>query len=130
MLLFRFFIKNLILSVTILLGISTEYSVAADVSKEVSVSTTTKESFNFRSMTDDEKNSAMCVFGATTGMTASYIAGPSEVIMLVVGGLVVPSSSSILFWGLFGTIAAAGCTIGGLATPATSWLYNRYFSGN
>lgn len=82
--------------------------------------------FNFRPMTEEEQNSAMCVAGATTGMVASYIAGPSEVIMLVVGGLVVPSSSSILFWGLFGTIAAAGCTIGSLVTPATSWLYNHF----
>jgi hypothetical protein len=78
-------------------------------------------------MTEEEKTSAICVAGATAGMTASYIAGPSEVIMLVVGGVVVPSSSSILFWGLFGTIAAAGCAIGELATPATSWLYSRYF---
>jgi len=81
--------------------------------------------FNFRPMNEEERNSAMCVAGATTGMIASYLAGPSEVIMLVVGGLVVPSSSSILFWGLFGTIAAAGCTIGSLVTPATSWLYNQ-----
>lgn len=80
--------------------------------------------FNFRPMTEEEQNSAMCIAGATTGMVASYVAGPSEVIMLVVGGLVVPSSSSILFWGLFGTIAAAGCTIGSLAVPAISWLYN------
>jgi hypothetical protein len=46
--------------------------------------------------------------------------------MLIVGGLVIPSSSSILFLGVFGTIAAAGCTIGSLATPATAWLYHQY----
>jgi hypothetical protein len=45
--------------------------------------------------------------------------------MLVVGGVVVPSSSSILFLSLFGTMALAGCTIGTLSTPAISWLYNR-----
>lgn len=89
-----------------------------------------KEGFKLRAMTDEERDSAMCILGATTGMATSYIVGPSEVIMLVVGGVVVPSSSSILFWGLFGTIAAAGCAIGELATPATSWLYHRYFSGS
>jgi|GEM_PF-4757870 len=78
--------------------------------------------FHVRPMTDQERVSAMCVLGATAGMTATYLVGPSEVIMLVVGGMVVPSSSSILFLSLFGTVAAAGCTIGALATPATSWL--------
>jgi hypothetical protein len=102
---------------------------AADTPPE-SVAVDVKEGFKFRAMTDEERNSAMCILGATTGMAASYAVGPSEVIMLVVGGVVVPSSSSILFWGLFGTIAAAGCAIGELATPATSWLYNHYFSGS
>jgi hypothetical protein len=119
----------LLFAVTLLLSIEMGNAMAADMSSGKSVSVAGKEGFDFRPMTDEEKGSAMCVLGATAGMTASYAVGPSEVIMLVVGGVVVPSSSSILFWGLFGTIAAAGCTIGELATPATSWLYNRYFSG-
>ncbi|CAK0744261.1 conserved membrane hypothetical protein [Gammaproteobacteria bacterium] len=101
---------------------------SGEVKKSVLVDT--KEEFRIRPMTDGEKTSAMCVAGATAGMAAAYTAGPSEVIMLVVGGMVVPSSSSVLFLGLFGTIAAAGCTIGALATPATSWLYNHYFANN
>ncbi|CAK0745648.1 conserved membrane hypothetical protein [Gammaproteobacteria bacterium] len=83
---------------------------------------TPEKGFHVRPMTDEERVSAMCVLGATAGMTTTYLVGPSEVIMLVVGGMVVPSSSSILFLSLFGTVAAAGCTIGALATPATSWL--------
>ncbi|CAK0746447.1 conserved membrane hypothetical protein [Gammaproteobacteria bacterium] len=85
-----------------------------------------KGASRIRPMTDAEQTSAMCVVGATAGMTAAYVAGPSEVILLIVGGMVVPSSSSVLFLGLFGTIAAAGCTIGTLATPATSWLYHHF----
>ncbi len=78
-----------------------------------------------RPMSDGEVTSAYCAGGATAGMAASYAAGPSEVIMLIVGGMVVPSSSSILFLGLFGTVAAAGCTIGSMAQPALSWLYRH-----
>ena len=126
---FRFLMISLFFAVTIILGMDVKNVIAAD-NVPAKTESNTKESQEFRPMTAEEKGSAMCIAGATAGMTASYIAGPSEVIMLVVGGLVIPSSSSILFWGLFGTIAAAGCTIGELVTPASSWLYNRYFSGS
>ncbi len=76
-----------------------------------------------RPMTDTEFTSAMCILGATAGMAITYMAGPNEIIMLVVGGVVVPSSPTILFWSLFGTMAAAGCTIGSTSTAAISWLY-------
>jgi dolichol kinase len=121
---------RLLLAVTLLFSVQVGDAIASDISLGKSVPAVARERFNFRPMTDEEKSSAMCVLGATTGMAASYIVGPSEVIMLVVGGVVVPSSSSILFWGLFGTIAAAGCTIGELTTPATSWLYNRFIGSN
>jgi hypothetical protein len=123
---FRLLKIYLFFAVTLLSGVAMESAIAADVSLEKPLPAAAKEGFSLRPMTDDERDSAMCVLGATTGMAVSYAVGPSEVIMLVVGGVVVPSSSSILFWGLFGTIAAAGCTIGALATPAASWLYNRY----
>jgi hypothetical protein len=116
----------LLFAVTLFLAVGMENAMAVDISSEKSAPEVAKGNFNFRPMTDAETGSAMCVLGATAGMTASYMVGPSEVIMLVVGGVVVPSSSSILFWGLFGTIAAAGCTIGELATPAASWLYNHF----
>jgi hypothetical protein len=81
--------------------------------------------WHLRPMNDAEFASAMCVVGATALMAATYIAGPNEVIMLVVGGVVVPSSPTILFWSLFGTMAAAGCTIGATSTAALSRLYRQ-----
>lgn len=130
MLQFRLFIIFFFVVSIVILGIDIRNVTAAELVSLNSQTLVNKELRDFRPMTEEEKNSAVCVAGATAGMTASYIAGPSEVIMLVVGGLVVPSSSSILFWGLFGTIAAAGCAIGELVTPATSWLYHNYFSGS
>lgn len=84
------------------------------------------DGWGLRPMDDSEFASTMCVLGATAGMAMTYAAGPNEVIMLVVGGVVVPSSPTVLFLSLFGTMAAAGCTIGALSTPAVSWLYQRY----
>ncbi|KOR31156.1 hypothetical protein TI04_02335 [Achromatium sp. WMS2] len=81
-----------------------------------------------RPMNDSEFASSMCVLGATVGMAATYMVGPNEVIMLVVGGVVIPSSASVLFISLFSTMAAAGCTIGESSTPAMSWLYRHYGS--
>jgi hypothetical protein len=81
------------------------------------------DKWRLRPMSDAEFTSAMCVLGATVGMAMTYMAGPNEVIMLVVGGVVVPSSPTILFWSLFGTMAAAGCTIGASSTAAISRLY-------
>lgn len=85
--------------------------------------------WQMRPMTEAEFTSAMCVLGAATSMTATYMVGPNEVIMLVVGGVVIPSSPSILFLSLFGTMAAAGCTIGSLSTPAVNWLYQHWWRG-
>lgn len=84
------------------------------------------QNWSLRPMTEDEFTSSMCVLGATAGLALTYMVGPNEIIMLVVGGVVVPSSPSVLFVSLFGTMAAAGCTIGGASTPAISWLYQRY----
>lgn len=82
--------------------------------------------WNLRPMTESEFTSSMCVLGATTSLALTYMVGPNEIIMLVVGGVVVPSAPSVLFVSLFGTMAAAGCTIGASSTPAISWLYHFY----
>jgi len=58
-----------------------------------------------RPMTDAERQGAGCLASATTAMAVTYATAPTEMILLVVGGLVVPSNSSILFLGLFSTVA-------------------------
>jgi len=74
-----------------------------------------------RAMTDGEKQAAGCVISATGTMAATYAAGPSEIIMLVVGGLIVPSSSEVLFIGLMSTMASMACGAGAAITPAVLW---------
>ena len=75
-----------------------------------------------RAMTDGEKAAAGCVISTVGTMGAVYAAGPAEVVMLVVGGLIVPSSSPVLFAGLMGTIASMACGAGAAITPAALWL--------
>ncbi len=127
---FYFLSRRLLPVLALLLTIGSGYAVAADPSQREGGDQASASGFagmfsNIRPMSDGEVTSAYCVGGATTGMAAAYAAGPSEVIMLIVGGMVVPSNSSVLFLGLFGTIAAAGCTIGAVAQPAFSWLYRH-----
>ena len=78
-----------------------------------------------RPLTDAEKQGAGCLLSAATALGISYATAPSEMIMLVVGGLVVPSSSSILFLSLFGTVAAASCAVGGVVTPVVLGTIDR-----
>lgn len=78
-----------------------------------------------RPMTDGEKQAAGCILSSTATMTATYLAGPAEVIMLVVGGLIVPSSSSVLFVALMGTMASMACGAGAAITPAVLWALRK-----
>ena len=78
-----------------------------------------------RPMTDGEKAAAGCIISGTAAMTAAYAVGPSELIMLVVGGLIVPSSSEVLFIGLMSTMASMACGAGAAITPAVLWAVKQ-----
>ncbi len=78
-----------------------------------------------RAMTDGEKAAAGCVISATATMGTVYAIGASEFIMVVVGGLIVPSSSPVLFVGLLSTIASMACGAGAAITPAVLWLVRQ-----
>ena len=74
-----------------------------------------------RAMTDTEKAAAGCVISSVATMGVVYTIGPSEFVMAVVGGMIVPSSSPVLFVGLFSTIAGMACGAGAVFTPAVLW---------
>ena len=81
-----------------------------------------------RPMTDVEKVSAGCVVSSVGTMGVVYAIGPSEVVMVVVGGLVVPSSSAVLFVGLLSTIASMACAAAAAFTPAVLWGWRQMSS--
>ncbi len=78
-----------------------------------------------RAMTDTEKAAAGCVISSVATMGVVYAIGPSEFVMNVVGGLIVPSSSSVLFVGLLSTIASMACGAGAAITPAVLWGWRQ-----
>ncbi len=83
-----------------------------------------------RAMTDGEKAATGCVISAaaTTGLV--YAIGPSEFVMVVVGGLIVPSSSPVLFVGLISTITSMACGAGAAITPAVQWGWRQFAPQN
>ena len=62
---------------------------------------------------------AAAVVGITTAL------GPSEVMMLTTGAVIVPSSSSLLFLALTGILAAGTCGAGAVVAPTVVWAYNQ-----
>jgi hypothetical protein len=84
-----------------------------------------EESSAIRPMTDSEQQSMGCIVSAIGTMAAVYAVGPSEIIMLVVGGVIVPSSSSVVMASLLGTMASVGCAAGATITPLVTWAWRR-----
>lgn len=78
-----------------------------------------------RPMNDIEQQSLGCIVSAAATMAATYAVGPSEIIMLVVGGLIVPSSNSVLFASLMATMASMGCIGGATITPLVTRMWRE-----
>jgi membrane protein DedA with SNARE-associated domain len=79
-----------------------------------------------RPMNDTEQQSIGCIASAAVTMAATYAVGPSEIIMLVVGGVIVPSSSSVLFASLMATMASLGCVGGATITPLVTRAWTEF----
>jgi len=63
-----------------------------------------------------------CLVTSGATVSASMAAGPTELLMIAAGGLLVPSGSTALMVGLTATLFAAACSVGSTATPAVLWL--------
>lgn len=79
-----------------------------------------------RPMTDDEKASAGCVVSAIASLGIVGVIGPTEFVMTVVGGLLVPSSTPVLIVGLISTIASMTCGLGATLTPVVLWGWRQF----
>ncbi|MEI6986002.1 MAG: hypothetical protein WCK65_07735 [Rhodospirillaceae bacterium] len=73
-------------------------------------------------LSDATKQGIGCIAGGTAAMTyAAFAAGASEAVIIVAGGLLVPSATAPLWLGLTATLATATCSLGYAATPALLW---------
>ncbi len=72
-----------------------------------------------------EKDAVGCLVSGGGALAATYAAGPSELVMLLMGGLVVPSSSPVLFISLIGTMTSVACGAGVAVEPLVEWAWKR-----
>jgi len=64
-----------------------------------------------------------CVGTAGVAMGATYLAGPTEAMLLFGGGFLTASSNTILFLSLLGQIGAPSCVMGATIAPTALWVY-------
>jgi hypothetical protein len=73
-------------------------------------------------LSEDTQGAIGCLSLSSVVMTAAMWAGPSELIMIAAGGLLVPSGTTPLVVSLTATLIAASCSIGSEATPVALWF--------
>ncbi len=76
-----------------------------------------------------ERQSYGCLVGAGTAVALTLLAGPTETVLVVAGGLLVPGSRLVLWTALAGTVVSTACAAGALATPAVLRLWEIYHDG-
>lgn len=77
-------------------------------------------------MSDAAMQGAGCLALATPIMAAAYAVGPTEIMMLVTGAVIVPSSSAQLLISLGGILGGAACGIGSAITPNIVWMFETF----
>lgn len=76
-------------------------------------------------MSDAAAEGVGCLALASPIMAAAYSFGPTEIMMLVTGAVIVPSSNAQLFISLGGILGAAICDVGASLTPSFIWAVER-----
>jgi hypothetical protein len=101
-------------------------SAAQDVARVESTETATKKTAeDDDGLGDAELQAVGCAVVAGAGLAATVAAGPSEVIMLWGGGMLIPSHAATLWLTLFTQIGVSGCALGAIATPTVMWAADQ-----
>ena len=78
---------------------------------------------------DIERQGYGCLAGGGTAAVLSAVGGATETVMIVAGGMLRPTNSIVLWTALAGTVIAAACAAGALATPSVLRLWDYYHNG-
>lgn len=70
-----------------------------------------------------------CLVGGGTAAVLTTISGPNEMVLVIAGGTLLPTSVLGLAVALAGTVVASLCAMGALATPAVVRLWDIYYGG-
>ena len=76
-------------------------------------------------MSDSAAQGVGCLAAGVPSLGVAYLLGPTEIMMLVTGAVIVPSKSSLLLLALGGILGAGTCSVGAAATPAVLWAANN-----
>lgn len=101
---------------TIILILAFSSTINAHATKE-----STSENAWFTPMSDSAAQGMGCLVATTSSLAIAYAIGPTELMMLVTGAVIVPSKSSLLFVALGGILGAGACSIGATLTPGVIW---------
>lgn len=76
-------------------------------------------------MSDGEKQGFGCLISGTASLAATAAANPSELIMVIAGGTLSPTTPVGMGVAIIGTVFASVCAVGAIATPAVlrTWEY-------
>lgn len=76
-------------------------------------------------MSDGEKQGFGCLISGTASLAATAAANPSELIMVIAGGTLSPTTPVGMGVAIIGTVFASVCAVGAIATPAVlrTWDY-------
>lgn len=72
-------------------------------------------------LSDATKQGIGCVAAGATGLGLALWAGAADSIMIVAGGMLVPSATSTVLLALTATTVGATCALGASATPFVLW---------
>lgn len=73
--------------------------------------------------TEAELQGTGCLVLGSVGVLMAYLINTDEYLMIAAGGTLASSSPAVVVLALFSTVAASGCAVGAIATPALMRWY-------
>jgi|GEM_PF-3084089 len=115
------FVKRTSLIAVLILGTTVASGSAAWAVSPSTERTASQDAALFTPMSDAAAMGVGCLVAGSSSLAAAYALGPTELMMLATGAVIVPSSSSLLFLALGGILGAGTCGVGAALTPSVMW---------
>lgn len=78
---------------------------------------------------DAERQAYGCLVGGGAAAVLTALAGATETVKIVAGGMLSPTNTLVLWVSLAGTVIASSCAMSALATPGVVRLWDYYYNG-
>lgn len=76
-------------------------------------------------MSEAEWQGAGCLASGVAATAAAYATNANEVVMVVAGGIIAPSTPLLLGIVMLSTVFTSGCAVGAIAAPFGYWLVRQ-----